>query len=132
MVKILDASALVAYLRKQSGYEKVQDFLTKATDNEKRLLMTTVNLGEVYYLLLRDHGSEDADKILKVIETLPIDFVEVDMRLTKQAAVYKATKKIPYVDCFVAALAKLQKGEVITGDKEFKALESEIKIVWIV
>lgn len=43
MVKILDASALVAYLWKQSGYEKVQDFLTKATDGEKRLLMTTVN-----------------------------------------------------------------------------------------
>ncbi len=131
MVKILDASALVAYLWKQAGYEKVQDFLTKATDDEKRLLMTTVNLGEVYYLLLRDHGSEDADKILKVIETLPIDFVEVDMRLAKQAAIYKATKKLPFVDCFAAALAKLQKGEVITGDKEFKAVENEVKVVWI-
>ena len=132
MVKILDASALMAYLWKQSGYEKVQDFLTKAIDGEKRLLMTTVNLGEVYYLLLRDHGSEDADKILKVIETLPIDIVEVDMRLAKQAAVYKATKKLPYVDCFVAALAKLQKGEVVTGDKEFKTVENEVKIVWII
>lgn len=131
MVKILDASALVAYLWKQSGYEKVQDFLTKAACDEKRLLMTTVNWGEVCYLLLRDHGSEDAEKILQVIETLPIDFVEVDMRLAKQAAVYKATKKIPYVDCFVAALAKLQKGEVITGDKEFKAVENEVKVVWI-
>ena len=132
MVKILDASALVAYLWKQSGYEKVQDFLTKATDSEMRLLMTTVNLGEVYYLLLRDHGSEDADKILKIIETLPIDFVEVDMKLVKQAAIYKATKKLPYVDCFAAALAKLQKGEVITGDKEFKAVENEVKITWII
>lgn len=131
MVKVLDASALVAYLWKQSGYEKVQDFLARAADGEKRLLMTTVNLGEVYYLLLRDHGSEGADKILTVIETLPIDFVEVDMRLAKQAAVYKATKKIPYVDCFVAALAKLQKGEVITGDKEFRAIENEVKIVWV-
>ena len=67
MVKILDASALVAYLWKQSGYEKVQDLLTKAADDEKRLLMTTVNFGEVYYLLLRDHGLEDADKILKAL-----------------------------------------------------------------
>jgi predicted nucleic acid-binding protein len=131
MVKILDASALVAYLWKQSGYEKVQDFLTKATDDQKRLLMTTVNLGEVYYLLLRDHGPEDAEKILQVIETLPIDFVDVDMRLAKQAAVYKATKKLPYVDCFAAALAKLQKGEVVTGDREFKAVENEVKVVWV-
>ena len=132
MVKILDASALVAYLWKQSGYEKVQDFLTKATDDEKRLLMTTVNLGEVYYLLLRDHGPEDAEKILKVIETLPIDFVEVDMKLVKQAAIYKATKKLPYADCFAAALAKVHKGEIVTGDKEFKTIENEVKVIWVV
>lgn len=84
-----------------------------------------------YYLLLRDHGSEDADKILKVIETLPIDFVEVDIKLAKQATVYKATRKIPYVDCFAAALAKVHKGEIVTGDKEFKAVENEVKVVWV-
>ena len=131
MVKILDASALAAYLWKQSGYEKVQDFLTKAAQEEKRLLMTTVNLGEVYYLLLREHGAEDAEKILKIIETLPIDFVEVDMRLVKQAAIFKAAKKLPFVDAFAAALAKLRKGELVTSDKDFKAVEGEIKIVWV-
>ena len=131
MVKILDASALVAYLWKQPGYEKVQDFLTKATHEEKKLLMTTVNLGEVYYLLLRDHGAKDADNILKIIETLPVDFVEVDMRLVKQAAIYKATQKLPFVDALAAALAKLRKGELVTSDKDFKAVEGEIKIVWV-
>jgi predicted nucleic acid-binding protein len=34
-------------------------------------------------------------------------------------------------DCFAAALAKQKKIEVYTGDPEFKALESEQKIVWI-
>ena len=67
MVKVLDASALVAYLWKQAGHEKVQDFLSKAAESEKRLLMATVNLGEVYYLLIRDHGLEEADKILRLI-----------------------------------------------------------------
>ena len=131
MVKILDASALVAYLWKQSGYAKVQDLLSKAAESEKKLFMTTVNFGEVYYLLIRDHGLEEADKILRLIETLPIDFVEIDLLLTKQAAVYKATKKLPYVDCFAAGLAKLKKGELVTGDKKFKAVEGEIKVVWI-
>ncbi len=131
MVKILDASALVSYLWKQSGYEKVQDLLSKAAGRERNLLMTTVNLGEVYYLLIRDHGLEEADKILKLIETLPIDFVEVNMELTKQAAIYKAAKQLPYADCFAAALAKVHKGEIVTGDKEFKAVENEIKISWV-
>ena len=131
MVKILDASALVSYLWKQSGYEKVQDMLSKAAGSERNLLMTTINLGEVYYLLIRDHGLEDANKILKIIETLPIDFVEVDVELTKQAAVYKAARKLPFADCFAAALAKLHKGELITADKDFKLIENEVKVVWV-
>src|SRR3989338_11360495 len=132
MVKVLDSSALVAYLWKQSGYEKVQGLLSKAAESEKRLLMTTVNVGEVYYLLIRDHGLEEADRITHFIEPLPIDFVPVDQELAKQAAIYKATKKLAYVDCFVAALAKLKKGELVTADKEFKVIESEVKILWII
>ena len=131
MVKVLDASALAAYLWKQSGYEKVQDILSKTAESERRLFMTTVNWGEVYYLLVRDHGLEEADKILQFIETLPIDFIPVDMALTKQAAIYKATKKLPYADCFAAALAKLRKGELVTTDEDFKVVEGEIKIVWV-
>lgn len=131
MVKVLDSSALVAYLWKQSGYEKVQGLLSKAAESEKRLLMTTVNVGEVYYLLIRDHGLEEADRIIQFIETLPIDFVPVDQELAKQAAIYKATKKLAYVDCFVAALAKLKKGELVTADKEFRVVEQDIKIFWV-
>jgi predicted nucleic acid-binding protein len=38
----------------------------------------------------------------------------------KHAARVKAKHKISYADCFAAALAKIRKGEVITGDREFK------------
>ncbi len=131
MVKILDASALVAYLWKQSGYEKVQDLLSKASGSERWLLMSTVNFGEVYYLLMRDHGLEEADRILRSIETLPIEFVPADLLIAKQAAFYKAAKKLPFADCFAAATAKVHKGEIVTGDKEFKTLEGEIKIYWV-
>ena len=32
---------------------------------------------------------------------------------------------------FAAALAKEKKAELVTGDPEFKALEKEIKMVWL-
>jgi predicted nucleic acid-binding protein len=35
-------------------------------------------------------------------------------------------------DAFAAALAKEKKAELVTGDPEFKPLENEIKINWIV
>ena len=131
MVKILDASALMAYLEKEPGHEKVQDLLAKAIEDEKSLLMTTVNFGEVYYLIVREKGAQEAENILQLLQTLPIDIIPVDWELTKQAAVYKATSRLAYLDSFAAALAKLRKGELVTTDKDFKAVEGEIKIVWI-
>ena len=131
MVKVLDAYALMAYLEKESGYEKIKDLFVKATESGKDLLMTTVNWGEVFYILIRDYGFDEAEKIQRFIETFPIEFIPVDLVLSKQAALIKATKKLSYADCFAAALAKLHKGEVITGDKEFRVMENEIKISWI-
>lgn len=131
MAKVLDAYALMVYLEKEPGYEKVKDLFVKASETDKNLLMATINWGEVFYILVKEYGIEEAEKIQRVIETFPIEFVPADLDLTKQAALYKATKKLPYADSFAAALAKLHKGELVTGDKEFKLVEDEVKVVWI-
>jgi hypothetical protein len=54
-----------------------------------------------------------------------------DLRLARQAAVFKASYRLSLADAFAAALAKEKKAELVTGDPEFKALEKEIKIVWL-
>lgn len=131
MNRVLDASALMAYLEKESGYEKVQKSFVKAAETGKNLLMTSVNWGEVYYVLARNYGIKKTERIQRVIDTFPVEIVSVDLTLAKQAAVYKATKKMPYMDCFAASLAKICKAELMTGDKEFKTLEDEIAILWI-
>ena len=59
MVKVLDASALMVYLEKEEGYEKVKELLVKAAETDKKLLMAAVNFGEVYYAVARE-----AEKIL--------------------------------------------------------------------
>ena len=83
MVKVLDASALLAYLEKEAGFEKVKDLFIKAA-NGKDLLMTTINLGEVYYIVMREYGFEDAEKILNLVKTFPIEFVAVDWAVAHQ------------------------------------------------
>ncbi len=131
MVKVLDASALLAYLEKEAGFEKVKDSFDKGSAGGKDLLMTTVNLGEVYYIVMKEYSQQDAEKVFNLVKTFPIEFVPVDLALSIQAAQYKAAKNLPYADCFAAALAKLRKGELITKDKDFKVVEGEIKILWI-
>ena len=131
MVKVLDASAILAFLWKEPNYEKVKELLTKAAESERKLLMSAVNWGEVYYVLAKDHSIDEVEGFMKLIETFPVEVVPVDSPLARQAALFKAQKKLPYADCFAAALAKLRKGELVTADKEFKAVEGEIKILWI-
>jgi predicted nucleic acid-binding protein len=37
-----------------------------------------------------------------------------------------------YADCFAAALAKIKNAELVTGDREFKVVEGELKrIRWL-
>ena len=131
MVKVLDACALIAYIEKEPGYEIVKELFVKASQSGKHLLMSTVSWGEVFYVLIKDHGVIEAERAQKIIETFPIEFVPPDLVVSKQAALYKAVKKLPYTDCFVAALAKVQKGEIVTDDADFKVIENEVKIIWI-
>ncbi len=66
-----------------------------------------------------------------MISTFPIELVDADLELAKHAALLKVTHKLPYVDCFAAALAKTRKATLVTGDKDFKPLEGEIKVSWL-
>ena len=131
MIRVLDAHGLMVFLEKEPGFEKVEAFFINAVEKDNYLLMSAVNFGEVYYIVLRECGDEKAHEIEKVIKTLPIKVVDADIQLAREAGRFKAMHKLSYADCFAAALAKLHKGELVTGDKEFKALESEIKISWI-
>jgi predicted nucleic acid-binding protein len=55
----------------------------------------------------------------------------VTRSLADLAAAYKARHRLSLSDAFAAALAKEKKAELVTGDKEFKALEKEIRIHWL-
>ncbi|MFA6072304.1 MAG: type II toxin-antitoxin system VapC family toxin [Janthinobacterium sp.] len=131
MRKVLDAHGLLVFLEKEAGFDKVEQSFVAAVEKDNYLLMASVNFGEVYYIVLRECGQEKAHEIEKIIRTLPIEIVDVDIQLAREAGRLKANHKISYADCFAAALAKLHKGEVLTGDKEFKTLENEIKIAWL-
>ncbi len=129
--KVLDSYALMAFFEDEPGADFVRELIHKAVESETNLLMTVVNLGEIWYAIARNNSPEIADQYINEIKGVGIEIVEVDWNLTRQAAVFKAGGKISYADCFAAALAKLRKAELVTGDKEFGSLEGEIMIAWV-
>ncbi|MCE5249830.1 type II toxin-antitoxin system VapC family toxin [bacterium] len=131
MTRILDAHGLMVFFEKEPGFEKIESFFNDAVEKDVNLLMTSVNFGEVYHIILRECGKEKAQEIENIIGTLPVDIIDVDIQLAREAARFKARHRISYADCFAAALAKICHGVVVTGDKEFKELENEIGIEWL-
>jgi predicted nucleic acid-binding protein len=129
--KVLDSYALMAFFEDEQGADFVRGLIYKAVTSDTNLMMSVINLGEVWYSIARTNSPEMADQYINEIKGMGIEIVEIDWTLTRQAAAFKTNGNISYADCFAAALAKLRRTELVTGDKEFKTLQDEIKISWI-
>lgn len=130
-VRVLDSYSLISYIEGEAGKDTMIDIFRSARDSGKACLLSAVNWGEVYYITLREGGQQQADEVAHLIATLPIHIVAADLELAKQAAIFKSSKKMSYADCFAAALAKQRRVELVTGDKEFKQVEGEVKVLWL-
>ena len=128
---VLDSWALMAYFENEPAAEQVADAIADAQENGVPLLMSVINVGEVWYATARRRSIKDADEAISDLRSLGIKFVEADWELTNIAATYKARGGISYADCFAAALAKQNKAALVTGDREFRQLEKEIEMVWL-
>jgi len=91
-----------------------------------------VNWGEMYYIALQEGGDDKAELYRSTLAKYPITIIEANKELTLHAARYKAFHRISYADAYATALAKLRKAGLVTDDKEFKPLEKEITVRWIV
>jgi predicted nucleic acid-binding protein len=130
--KVLDSWALIALFNEEAAADDVEKLLHAATSGRHTLLMHVINWGEIYYTAMRRGGESAAKSIAADIGQMPINIVEsTNFEIVRQAAIFKATKKLSYADCFGAALAKLWRCELVTGDREFKSLETEIRLGWL-
>ena len=131
--KVMDSYALMALFNDEPGADEVEKLLLKAESGSPKLLMCVVNWGEIYYSVKRGASQEMAEEKAKEIAGMPIELVglDTDLHLVREAALFKATRKMSYADCFAAALAKTRNAELVTGDPEFKAVDGEIKIGWL-
>lgn len=131
--RVLDSWALIAFFEDEPAADAVEEILNQGAQEKHRLFLTSANWAEVYYSTMREVSQAAAEAHAAAIANLPIEIVGIDsdLKLARQAAIYKATYRLSLADAFAAALAKEKKAELVTGDPEFKALEKEIKICWL-
>lgn len=129
---VIDACALIAYLREEQGSDKLCKLLK---DRKNSFFMHSINIGEVYYDSLRISGEEKAQELFDDIAKLPINVIwTLDIPFINLVGKYKTSYKISYADSFVLALAEREGGIVISTDHhEFDPLEDAgvLRFSWL-
>jgi predicted nucleic acid-binding protein len=129
---VLDSFALITYFRDEAGADKVETLLQNAAIRDEPLHMTEVNYAEVQYIIIRKNGMAGWESAAAHLVSLPITFHPVTRELADIAARLKAAHRISLADAFAAALAKHRNCDLVTGDREFKLVEGELKkIRWL-
>nr|VFK15197.1 MAG: PIN domain-containing protein [Candidatus Kentron sp. LPFa] len=97
--------------------------------------MHNINLGEVYYDILKRNGLASARESYEYIRHLPIRFEDrVGDQMIYTAGELKSCWRISYADAFAAAQAILLDAELLTADrKEFEPLKQvkAVRIRWL-
>ncbi len=132
--KVLDSWALMAFYHGEPAAEAVEEILFLGSQGQHHLYLSVINWAEIYTAYARGDSVAAAEAKVRELATLSIQIVGVgeDLKLARQAAIYKARGGISYGDAYAAALAKERKAGLVTGDPEFKRLEKEIKIHWLI
>jgi ribonuclease VapC len=130
--KVFDSWALLAWLLDQPAAAAVDALLKQADEGQElRLLMSWVNVGEVYYMTTRKLGVVKAELFLGRLPALPVRLVLPTEQDVMAAAKLKAGRRISYADGFAAALAQRHGAALVTGDPELKALTDVLTVEWL-
>jgi len=128
---VLDSFALLAYFQAEPAALKVKEILKQAQDGGAVVFLSLINLGEIIYTVERKLGQNTARETLHDLLTLPIQMAEVTMDRVLSASHIKASFPISYADAFAVALAQETAATVVSGDPEFKRVESVVNVFWL-
>jgi predicted nucleic acid-binding protein len=133
---VLDACALLAYLKQEPEAVKVKDLFNKADSepDETAIYISMVNLVEVYYGFIQEKGIEEADRLMKQVDGLPFNTLDtITDAVYRAASRFKALYSISLADSFACATAKSLTATLVTKDHEIEAVErgENLSVFWI-
>jgi len=115
MNRVIDACAMIAFLRDEPGAEIVERILTLPTD---RCFAQAVNLCEVYYGFLRTSDTQTARTAVADLGRAGIHTRrDMNRAFWQRVGDLKGTiRKISLADCFALTLSEKLSGDVVTSD----------------
>jgi ribonuclease VapC len=132
----LDSFALLAHLQAEPGGARVGEVLAQALTRRVTVYLSLVNYGEAIYITEREQGLTAAQTLIATVDQLPIQVVEADRPRVLAAAHLKAhypfsARLAGRADAFAVALAQEKQAILLTGDPEFRRVETFVTIEWL-
>jgi predicted nucleic acid-binding protein len=129
--RVFDSWPIIEWLdRKEPATQMVRSLLLDAQDGSIRLLMSAINVGEVYYFVSKNRSESVGELWRSLCRTLPVTFEVPSGEEIWKAAFLKGRHPISYADAFAAGLAQKYGCPLITGDPEFRSVEN-LELDWI-
>ena len=76
--RVYDSWALLAFLEDEPSAGKVEDLIAQANESRGRLLLSVINLGEIWYSLARSRSEKTADQAVEEITRLGFKVIDAD------------------------------------------------------
>ena len=134
MRKVLDSWALIAWiLGEQSAARKLRMMLLAAEAGDLTLTMSMLNVGEVYYLLAKRRGQNEAETFIADFAAMPIQARVPTASSIMGAARLKGRFTISYADAFAIQAAIEENAPLVSGDPEIRAVAETgiVDLEWV-
>jgi uncharacterized protein len=129
--RVLDSWAILEWISgRQPASGCVGKLLAEAEEGHTRLLMSAIDVGEVYYFLRKHHSEALAESWRESSRTLPATIETPTIEDIWQAASLKGRFPIAYADAFAVAMALIYNCPLVTGDPELRRVD-QLELDWI-
>jgi predicted nucleic acid-binding protein len=123
MTVLIDSWAWIEYW-KGGAYSRLA---SEHIDGSETAIVSTVNLAEIYYWVLK-HYNTDVAKQKKTTITRRCFLIPLDESIAVNAAKAKKEHGIGLADSIVLATGQAENAQIVTGDPDFKELANVIYI----
>jgi predicted nucleic acid-binding protein len=121
---VLDTSAIMAFIEKEDGAERVRDILLK-----QDVILPWLSILETVYISQRELGEEEALTRYALIKKLDAKITwDADEALLLNAARIKATHSLSLADSVIAAIAAQHNATLLHKDPEFESLNDVLEM----
>lgn len=129
---VLDASALIRYLDKEVGWERVRSILRDCVAGRVQACISAVQWGEVAGNLRKRFGASGEVRIMSSLLPSEARVVPVNAECAVHAAEIHVDRKLSYADGFALDLAMDSPEHVlITADYDFKTVDDLARIEFL-